>query len=1405
MAETPKVELKAPPAVLPQQAQAQKNVGRSKRTPDDQAEYFYNQKNMHRLMFFSSFFLLFSLVLMFVDDYWGVTPAKNRHWKEYQSTFSSMELTKLQFEIAEVRGELKKHADRQAQIDLKIAREDEKLENPDTEMEIQILVLDPTTGVKEKKQEKVKPAELARERLALLGEYQLKMQVMNFDKSEFMTRRFQYEEADHHLQKARQDGDPRLKTLEKHYEHALERWNEIQEKTRKSKAAFDEVDKKMSLIDDRILGAKAALTALKAEKTKILKDRDDLMLRLNREKPQIANAIRNAPMLDFFDPSIKIQQQIVPTVLEDLNFAKVEKIDRCHTCHRGIDNPNYEAEHFPDREQEEDRWVFTNENLRKFVAHARGKAAPETCDVCVSEKDGMIVTTKHGAWGSDEVVKYTKTLMAHPRLELFAGPGSPHALDKVGCTSCHEGDGRDTEFSRVVHMPDTPAQRKDWERRHHYHYRHLWDAPMLPKRHVYASCRKCHSAEVEVSGGDDPMRGTAMQQREVGLPAGDDYVKGMQIYERSGCYACHRTDTYLVLPKDTDQKLNPKLDPNRRFRRPGPPLTHIKDKVDPDWAVRWVMSPKSFRISTRMPHFFGQSNARTLKVNGADVGPERFERIQAGAMIKFFFEASSTRNYQPIPAPPQPGDAKRGLALFEQVGCRACHTYTPDSEYAKRKDLRNPDDEWRAPTGESWILKEFGPNLSGIASKFGSDTERARTWIYNWVKNPKHYFKDSRMGAFPLVEQDLHDVTAWLLTLKKEGDFDKRPGMPAFDDADHKILDALIYEQLRSKMPDVDATSALAAMQSKKAEKVLWFGRRMVQNYGCFSCHEMNREVDDDPLTPAKEEDPLLKRLPLQELAVDWPNTEGIGVELTGSQPEGNKAVDQLAFGYTHYDGVKHHGVHFEHPIFKKPYRHVDPENTSPEVVKIQDFRHVWIRNKLLDPRVFDGGKLGSLPPDELLKMPNFYLNAEEVRLLTTFVLSFTNHDIPLNLVGRAKKVLSEDEVSINRGLRLIRENNCRACHRFSLDKLELEYEREETTSAGKKTFKSYEWVEGAQSGIIDDEMAASLMARWGLPPSTPERPAQLYSFSWCSDGCTMQVNPAINTGARFVRVEGSKAEYIDVRQVEGKEVVTRRPVRRWKPMEGGDILAHIKKYKTDHVEDWKDSDDNELLNLEDPSVIPSRYPPMLRTQGVKTQQQWLFEFLKDPAAHPIRPALHPIVPGGKGPPDPNIRMPNFNFNDEQAAALVRYFWARDRLASEETHPFTSFPERDPAHLAGREAELKKAEQVLAVSCGLCHYWNGNAPTGGPADSFKFAPEIAGVEQRLRPRWLYPWLASPALVYPGTPMTSADYKELGGGTDQEKGLRAAVDLMMNFKKYAPPFGTKPAPAPPPQEEPKKDK
>ena len=84
----PPVTAHAPPKELPLQAQTQKYQGRPKRTPDDQAEYFYNIRSTHIVFFVSSLALLASVVGMMYQDW-------DRTWKRYQGTFASMDLARV--------------------------------------------------------------------------------------------------------------------------------------------------------------------------------------------------------------------------------------------------------------------------------------------------------------------------------------------------------------------------------------------------------------------------------------------------------------------------------------------------------------------------------------------------------------------------------------------------------------------------------------------------------------------------------------------------------------------------------------------------------------------------------------------------------------------------------------------------------------------------------------------------------------------------------------------------------------------------------------------------------------------------------------------------------------------------------------------------------------------------------------------------------------------------------------------------------------------------------------------------------------------------------------------------------------------------------------------------------------
>ena len=191
----------------------------------------------------------------------------------------------------------------------------------------------------------------------------------------------------------------------------------------------------------------------------------------------VKDYFRDAPLLDFMAPSLKVKQIILPNVVDDVNFIRVPKMDRCQTCHLAIDRKGFES--------------------------------------------------------------YPQPYTTHPKLEQYLGGGSPHPIDRVGCTVCHEGMGQSVDFLLTRHMPKDEKQKAEWEEKYHWHEPHEWDYPMLPTPMTEASCAKCHKQQVYIPGAEKLNTAYAT-------------------YERAGCYACHKTRGF-----DTE------------VRKPGPILTKI--------------------------------------------------------------------------------------------------------------------------------------------------------------------------------------------------------------------------------------------------------------------------------------------------------------------------------------------------------------------------------------------------------------------------------------------------------------------------------------------------------------------------------------------------------------------------------------------------------------------------------------------------------------------------------------------------------------------------------------------------------------------------------------------------------------------------------------------------------------
>ena len=481
---------------------------------------------------------------------------------------------------------------------------------------------------------------------------------------------------------------------------------------------------------------------------------------------------------------------------------------------------------------------------------------------------------------------YPQPFSTHPNLDAYVGSASPHPIESTGCTVCHEGMGQSISFVDAAHSPSSTEQMHEWEEQYDWEESHLWDYPMLPSGMAEASCAKCHRGETFIP-----------EAKNLNLAYG--------MYERAGCYACHKTIGFEDL------------------RKPGPNLTKIDSKLDEGWVENWIREPRAITASTWMPKIW---------YNGNTSDPESAVRneVEIAGVVAYLFANSDEHTY--AVQRPFRGNADNGQRIVESVGCLGCHI---------------TGDETRREAGPR---RTFGQPLLAVGSKTSFE------WLFDWVRDPKHYSSETFMPDLRLTDAEVADVATYLSGMT--GADGTGPGA-SYDATD---VDAVLLDYMRSIVPYEEAQADLAAMSAD--DRLLDIGRRAIGRYGCYSCHEINGFEDVQP----------------------------IGTELS---QEGSKLLPQFDFAFVH---------------------------------EIPHTKRDWINQKLLQPRIYDRGRI--LQPLEKLRMPNFGFSEEEARLLTTAVLSFQRDVQPK--VAQVQRSKRKD--AIIDGRNLVRRRNCVGCHEIEAD-----------------------------------------------------------------------------------------------------------------------------------------------------------------------------------------------------------------------------------------------------------------------------------------------------------------------------------------------------------------------------------
>jgi mono/diheme cytochrome c family protein len=195
---------------------------------------------------------------------------------------------------------------------------------------------------------------------------------------------------------------------------------------------------------------------------------------------------------------------------------------------------------------------------------------------------------------------------------------------------------------------------------------------------------------------------------------------GRILYNELGCVNCHDRESGL---------------PERK----GPELNGILERSHPDWVRSFLKHPSQHKPGTNMPNFhLEDQEVEAVMHYLASIAPEK----ELGKAFKFV-------------------NAERGMALYHDFGCAACHEPSPDFYPADGK-----------PDPGSYTYPHVA--LPELKQKYDIDSLSA--FLYN-----THLFRPSgRMPQFALDREDGGDLAAHLLDFQN-GDATYYPSIPKFE------------------------------------------------------------------------------------------------------------------------------------------------------------------------------------------------------------------------------------------------------------------------------------------------------------------------------------------------------------------------------------------------------------------------------------------------------------------------------------------------------------------------------------------------------------------------------------------------------------------------------------------------
>lgn len=953
-------------------------------------------------------------------------------------------------------------------------------------------------------------------------------------------------------------------------------------------------------------------------------------------------------------------------------------------------------------------------------------------------------------------LEWSNALLAHPKLDLFVSPDSPHSLTAVGCAVCHEGAGQETDFFYAAHTPSSKLQRDVWEssdwkdfesklagldketreqqiraakysgwQPHHWHVQHYWDRPMLPLDNVEASCAKCHTQIYDIQS------------------AAPRLSKGRELFSQVGCINCHQV---AGLEQDN--------------RRVGPDLAHIQDKLQPEWMTNWVRAPRDFRPSTRMPHFF-------RRPNNNDTDNVWRTEVEIQGMTDYLMARSSPSGME---KPPEglKGDALAGRELFKQVGCLGCHNNLAENgdvwvrQVMVQKGV--PEEQARAKVAEmdyhdrvAWLLANEPERMSRVApelSRVGAKT--TSTWLYGWLRNPSHYSSTTKMPSLRLTQAEALNLATWLGELKLD--------MDAYSRRVNARLEAAYGEPIANPQPE-------PSVDMKRMDRAVFTARMK----------ELTARFDE-----VRRQGGRLASTEIKWLLLDEPRRTT--AELLTSKLSRSEAVDRVWV----WDELEDWNELAELGLKKMTRAEVmkwiaenAPEPAEDELTPAQ--RSDLLRRTLVDELTPYWG--GGTPSGSLDELASLYIGSKAINLYGCFGC----HNVPG--FEKATKIGTELSDWGDKNLHKLDFAYFAPVYRGRVPDMIL---RPESPGADQPEWARLRDVEEPE--LIHETKLDWLFWKLRSPRiydrrKTVKRPYELLKmphFAFSEEEIkSLQTFVVSRRNPLVDPVLQDTTPGLEKAIPRGRQLV-----RTWNC-----IGCHRVDSNTPHIaQTFRFFGDRVLPDSAWHNLLGTNAPPLLIGEGAKVQPDWLFHFFGN--VETLRPGL-------------NVRMPTFPLSDQEKRDLVEFFVAtvdKDRrelealiLDGEGKPRFDRFSENDwaklrklfatvdnqlpapdklettairstfdklsdreywamaalhyralykveyPFETTGQSTEAmspaRKAEiaETIRQACITCHQFQG-IPSGGGVR----APALHLSHRRLRQPWFAGWTADAMVAWPGS-------------------------------------------------------